>query len=239
MAVTREKTKKDLLSAHKNLHIPSHPLLAHKLTVLRDRNTQPKEFRSVLKDITFYLGYEGTTDLNLIAKDVTTPMTGFKGKEVSEMVALIPILRAGLGMVDAMMDLVPKAVVYHIGMYRHKHSLLPIEYYRRLPKKCDSNVAIVLEPIIATSGTVNAVVSTLKTWGVKKIKVLCVLASEEGISRFCQDHPDVEVLVGDVDKFLSEEGQIIPGLGDAGDRLFRTIYTDSVDPDEVKRQKIE
>ena len=152
---------------------------------------------NVPREVTFYLGYEATQDFSTRDKSISTPLGPHSGQELSTRVALIPILRAGLGMVDAMLDLLPNATVHHIGMYRSKDSLLPIQYYNKLPKKCDSDVAIVLEPMIATAGTINAVVSILKVWGVKRIKILSTIASVSGLEELHNTHPDVEVIVDD------------------------------------------
>merc|ERR1719203_2225803 len=192
---------------------------------MRDHGTPPREFRSLLREVTFHLGYEATaTLLTAPRNDVVSPLGPVeKGAlRVSESVALIPILRAGLGMVDAMQELLPNAVVHHIGMFRaHRMSSKPIEYYSRLPKDaCD--LAFVLDPMIATSQTIHACIDKLKVWGVKRIIVLSIMASGPGLKELCRNHPDVQVCTAQVDDTLRDDGMMIPGLGDAGDRQFGT-----------------
>ncbi|GLD95356.1 hypothetical protein PINS_up004000 [Pythium insidiosum] len=199
-----------------------HPVLLHKLTKLRDERTDSNVFRHVLREVTFYLGYEATSDLEITQKQIQTPLGSHLGAELSTSVAVVPILRAGLGMVDAMLDLLPNAVVHHIGMYRNKHSLLPVQYYNKLPKQCNHRVAIVLEPVIATAGTIIATIAILKTWGIQQIKVISTIASKQGLQDLCSKHPDVEVYLAAIDDALTEDGYVFPGLGDAGDRQFQT-----------------
>eukprot|EP00597_Dinobryon_sp_UTEXLB2267_P005992 CAMPEP_0170079638 /NCGR_PEP_ID=MMETSP0019_2-20121128/15963_1 /TAXON_ID=98059 /ORGANISM="Dinobryon sp., Strain UTEXLB2267" /LENGTH=228 /DNA_ID=CAMNT_0010293183 /DNA_START=57 /DNA_END=743 /DNA_ORIENTATION=- len=194
------------------------------MTVLRDKNTSATDFRKILREITFYLGYEASRDLQLTEEIITTPTnTEFKGSKIGEKIALVPILRAGLSMADGMLELFPRAVVHHIGMYRAKDSLLPIQYYNKLPKLQACDVAYVLDPSIATSNTIIAVVSLLKRWGAKKIIVLAAIGARAGVQKLLQTHPTVAVHLGAMDEFLSPEGTIIPGIGDAGDRQFGTM----------------
>lgn len=176
----------------------------------------------MLHEITLYLGFEATRGLALGEHEVQTPLGQFAGHKLSERLAIIPILRAGLGMSEGMLELLPNAAVHHIGMYRNKISLQPIEYYNRLPRDRPSDVAFVLDPMIATCGTSKAVVSMLKKWGAGRIVVLSLVASRPGIERLAAAHPDVDIYLAAVDDVLSETGMIIPGLGDAGDRLFGT-----------------
>jgi uracil phosphoribosyltransferase len=208
-----------------NVHVSKHPVLSHKLSILRSSSTDPSSFRSVLRQITFHLAYEATSTLTTRDVPITVPCredhVDAIGHKVAERVALLPILRSGLGMVDSMLDLVADATVHHIGMYRTK-SLMPVQYYNRLPKACDADVAYVLDPLIATSNTVGSVVGILKKWGVKEIHVVCVVASRKGLEELLRHHPEVRVTVGTVDDELNEEGDVMPGLGDAGDRLFGT-----------------
>jgi len=210
-----------------NVQVSNHPLLAHKLTLLRDVNTPPREFRKLLHEVTFHLGYEATSSLATKPRsDVRTPM-GLLGPDkaahLAESVALIPILRAGLGMVDAMQCLLPNAPVHHIGMFRaHGGSGQPIEYYSRLPKDASCDVAIVLEPMIATAATMHAALAKLKGWNAKRIVVLTVLCSRKGLDELQRNHPDVPIFAAAVDETLNERGYIEPGLGDAGDRQFGT-----------------
>eukprot|EP00579_Thalassiosira_antarctica_P001449 CAMPEP_0201865652 /NCGR_PEP_ID=MMETSP0902-20130614/471_1 /ASSEMBLY_ACC=CAM_ASM_000551 /TAXON_ID=420261 /ORGANISM="Thalassiosira antarctica, Strain CCMP982" /LENGTH=273 /DNA_ID=CAMNT_0048390457 /DNA_START=164 /DNA_END=985 /DNA_ORIENTATION=- len=210
-----------------NVHVSKHPVLAHKLSILRSSSTSPSSFRAALREITFHLGYEATATLTTRDIPITVPATNHTdhidaiGQKVKEKVALIPILRSGLGMVDSMLELVENATVHHIGMYRTK-SLVSVQYYNRLPKVCDVNVAYVLDPLIATSNTIISVVGILKKWGVSEIHVLSVIASKKGLSELLKHHPDVQITIGRVDEELNAEGDVMPGLGDAGDRLFGT-----------------
>mmetsp|Transcript_6473 Transcript_6473/g.14284 ORF Transcript_6473/g.14284 Transcript_6473/m.14284 type:complete len:231 (-) Transcript_6473:221-913(-) len=201
----------------------THPLVAAKMTVLRDTTTSPAEFRRKLKEITFYLGYEATKGLTTKEKAITTPVGPFMGSTVAESVAIIPVLRAGLAMADGLLELMPDASVHHIGMYRAKESLLPIQYYNRLPRDTQCDVAYVLDPCIATANTINAVVSILKRWGAKRIVVISAVGSRAGVTRLSELHPDIDIFMGAVDEHISEEGMIMPGVGDAGDRQFGTL----------------
>ena len=207
--------------------VSNHPVLLHKLTLLRKKETSSKEFRQLMHELTFYLGYETTADLNAKAIDYESPVGSGSGATVADRVCLVPILRAGLGMVDAMLEVVPYAKVHHIGMYREKTSLVPILYYNRLPAEVDSDIAIVLEPMIATAGTINACLTMLKQWGVKRIKVLSIIASKPGLAALHKAHPDVQVHVAAVDNELNEDSYIVPGLGDVGDRLWGTLQSSS------------
>jgi len=205
------------------LHVATHPLIAHKMSLLRDVKTSASDFRKVLREITFYLGYEASRDLKIHAETIRTPMNvDFEGSKVGESVAIIPILRAGLAMADGMLELMPKSAVYHIGMYRAKESLLPIQYYNRLPKGKVCDVAYVVDPCIATSNTIHAVVSILKRWGAKRIVVISAIGAREGVNKLLEMHPTVELFIGAIDEILSPTGMIIPGIGDAGDRQFGT-----------------
>lgn len=208
-----------------NLHIATHPLIAHKMTLLRNQKTPTHEFRRLLREITFYLGYEATRNIKTSPEEIVTPMNvPFSGSKVAEKVAVIPILRAGLGMADGMLDLLPTAAVHHIGMYRSKLSHLPVQYYNRLPKNHPCDTAFIVDPCIATSNTLHAVVTILKKWGAKKVVIVSVVGARLGVERILQDHPDVEIFVGSVDESLSSTGMILPGIGDAGDRQFGTPF---------------
>lgn len=201
-------------------------MVQHKLTQLRNKDTSSKHFRELLRELTFYLGYEATTNLAVNDATVETPVAKYVGKAVSTRVTLIPIMRAGLGMVDAMQDILPDAHVHHIGMFRRGgNNLLPVVYFNKLPAEVDTDVAIVLEPVIATAGTMVAAIDILKEWGVKKIKVICMIASSQGIESLLKEHPELELTVGAIDDTLTEEGIISPGLGDAGDRQFHGSST--------------
>lgn len=220
-------------SAAVRVRVSAHPVLAHKLSVLRSSSTSPAAFRAALREVTFHLGHEATAtlttrDVPLTVPAATGPATDHVdavGERIRERVALIPILRSGLGMVDAMLDLLDNATVHHIGMYRTK-TLMPVQYYNRLPKVCDVDVAYVLDPLIATSNTVISVVGILKKWGVAEIHVLAVIASRQGMLELLKYHPDVHVTIGRIDEELNAEGDVLPGLGDAGDRLFGTPMID-------------
>ena len=230
-----------------NVHVSKHPVLSHKLSILRSSSTSPSSFRHALREITFHLGYEATSTLSTKEIPITVPGTNHMdhidaiGSKLSDKVALIPILRSGLGMVDPMLELVGNATVHHIGMYRSKQcdgTLMPVQYYNRLPKTCDVDVAYVMDPLIATSATIISVVSILKRWGCPEIHVVSVIASKSGLSELLKYHPDVKVTIGTVDETLSEDGNLVPGLGDAGDRLFGTNEEDEehlVHPSKRKR----
>lgn len=226
-----------------NVHVSRHPVLAHKLSILRSSSTSPSSFRSVLREITFHLGYEATSTLATKDIPITVPGTNHSdhidaiGQRISDKVALIPILRSGLGMVDPMLELVDNAVVHHIGMFRSKHSTMPVQYYNRLPKQCDVGVAYVMDPLIATSATIISVVGILKKWGVPEIHVVSVIASKKGLSELLKYHPDVHVTVGTIDEELNADGDLVPGLGDAGDRLFGTPIMEEDEEDLVHPSK--
>jgi len=209
------------------LHVATHPLISHKLTLLRDVKTSSSDFRKLLQEVTFYLGYEATRTLGTGPVTVTTPMgVPSLGSKVNETVAIIPILRAGLGMADGMMDLIPFAAVHHIGMYRAKESLLPVQYYNRLPRDQVCDVAYICDPCIATANTIHAVCSIVKRWGAKRIVVIATIGAKAGVDRLLALHPDVEVFIGQIDDILDVNGYIIPGIGDAGDRQFGTPLHD-------------
>jgi uracil phosphoribosyltransferase len=202
----------------------THPLVAHKMTLLRDQKTSSQDFRKVLRELTFYLGYEATRSVQTAPHEVTTPMgMPYHGGKISEKIAIIPILRAGLGMSDAMLDLLPRASVHHMGMYRAKASLLPVQYYNRLPKNETCDVAYICDPCIATSNTIHAVCSIVRKWAPKaRIVVVAAIGARVGVDKLLATHPDVDVFIGAIDETLSPEGMILPGIGDAGDRQFGT-----------------
>jgi len=219
-----------------NVKLSSHPVLLHKISVLRSSSTGTSSFRSVLREITYHLGYEATSSLNTCPVQLTVPFNqnhiDCTGKKLVEKVALIPIMRSGLGMVDSMLELLPKAGVHHIGMY--KQNLMPVQYYNRLPRKCDSDIAYILDPVMATAQTVLCVVGILKKWGVAKIHIITVIASKQGLEQVASLHPDVSISVGEVDSELNEKGVVLPGLGDAGDRLYGTPLIE--DEEELMHQ---
>lgn len=205
--------------------LSTHPLIAHKMTLLRDRKTASHDFRRLLREITFYLGFEATRDLKLQSHAISTPLgEPFDGVKLSESISIIPILRAGLGMADGILDLIPRASVHHIGMYRNKTSLLPVQYYNKLPKDHPCDVAFICDPCIATANTLSACVNIVKTWGAKRIIVVAAIASRSGVESLMSKHPDITVFVSGMDEQLTMMGMITPGLGDAGDRQFGTPF---------------
>jgi uracil phosphoribosyltransferase len=205
-----------------NVFESNHPLVAHKLTKLRDINTEPKKFRELTREIAALLAYEATQDLTTHPKTVTTPMGEANGVELSEKIGLIPILRAGLGMVDGIWELMPNAEVWHIGLYRDEDTLQPVEYYNKLPVDPTVKLCLVLDPMLATGGSAVATVDILKKWGVKRIKFVGLLAAPEGIKAMQKAHPEVPIHIAVIDERLNDIGYIVPGLGDAGDRQFGT-----------------
>jgi uracil phosphoribosyltransferase len=200
----------------------SHPLVAHKLSLLRDKNTEPKKFRELIREISALLAYEATSDLVLYKINITTPLAVAVGSVLSEKIGLVPILRAGLGMVEGVWNLMPSAEVWHIGLYRDEHSLKPVEYYSKLPVEPSLSVCLILDPMLATGGSAVATVDILKRWGVRKMKFVGILAAPQGIENLQNHHPDVPIHVAGIDETLNERGYILPGLGDAGDRQFGT-----------------
>ena len=205
------------------LHIMDHPLITHKITMLRDENTNTKDFRQLVYEIALLMGYEATKDLTLTDTEITTPLMKTTKKVLNQKVAIVPILRAGLGMVDGVLDLIPSAKVGHIGLYRDHETLKPVEYYCKLPTDIESREVIIVDPMLATGGSSAAAISFIKKRGAKNIKFMCILAAPEGIEVLRKEHPDVELYCGAVDDKLNEKGYILPGLGDAGDRIFGTL----------------
>src|SRR5699024_5857583 len=198
-----------------------HPLIKHKLTFIRDKSTGSKEFKELVKEVSMLMAYEVTRDLPLEEIEIETPICKTKAQVISgKKLGLIPILRAGLGMVDGMLNLLPAAKVGHIGLYRDPETLKPVEYYCKLPKDIEDRELIVLDPMLATGGSAVAAIHFLKEKGAKNIKLMNLIAAPEGIEAVTKAHPDVEIYVAGVDEKLSEDAYIIPGLGDAGDRLF-------------------
>ena len=205
-----------------NIHPSSHPLVAHKLTKLRDRTTEPKKFRELVREIAGLLTYEATADLLVQPRLVETPLAQHNGVELKEKVGLVPILRAGLGMVEGVWELMPSAEVWHIGLYRDERTLKPVEYYNKLPVEPTVSVCLILDPMLATGGSAVATVNVLKQWGVKKIKFVGIIGAPEGIANMEANHPEVPIHLAAIDERLNEHGYILPGLGDAGDRQFGT-----------------
>lgn len=211
-----------------NVHVSNHPVIKTKLTKLRDANGSPHLFREVLKEVTMFLGYEATAALETHSVAIETPLAPFDGSAISENIALVPIMRAGLGMVDSLLDLLPSAEVFHLGMYKPKGSALPVQYYNRLSVNATFDRAIILDPMVASASTLIAVVDIVKRWCNPKITIISAIASVPGIENLLNAHPEVELFVGDVDEAL-EDGMVVPGFGDAGDRMFGT------DKDRVKK----
>jgi len=199
-----------------------HPLVAHKLTLLRDSSTEPKKFRELVRELAMLLCYEATADLALAEKTAVTPMGTATGQELHEKIGLIPILRAGLGMVDGIWEMMPSAEVWHIGLYRDEKTLQPVSYYNKLPTAPRVQVCLVLDPMLATGGSAVATVDILKKWGAERIKFVGILAAPEGVAALQKAHPDVAIYIGKIDSHLNDIGYIVPGLGDAGDRQFGT-----------------
>ena len=203
--------------------IMDHPLIQHKVTLLRDKNTGSKEFRELISEITMLMCYEATRDLPLKQVEVETPMCVTKAKVISgRKLAIVPILRAGIGMVDGILNLLPAAKVGHIGLYRDHDTHEPVEYYCKLPVDVAEREVIVLDPMLATGGSAIDAITKIKENGVKQIKFMCIIAAPEGVEALISAHPDVQVYCGALDGHLNEDKYIIPGLGDAGDRIFGT-----------------
>jgi uracil phosphoribosyltransferase len=205
-----------------NVFESSHPLVRHKLTRLRDKTTKPKKFRELVRELGALLTYEATMDLVTTSVTVQTPMATTQGEDLMEKIGLVPILRSGLGMVEGVWELMPSAEVWHIGLYRDERTLKPVAYYNRLPIAPTVSVCLILDPMLATGGSAVATVDILKNWGVTKIKFVGLIAAPEGIARLHDAHPDVPIHLAAVDDHLNENGYIMPGLGDAGDRQFGT-----------------
>ncbi len=203
--------------------IVDHPLIQHKISLMRDRNTGTKEFRDLVSEIATLLCYEATRDLPTEEVEVETPIALARTHVLAgRKLALVPILRAGLGMVDGMLTLLPAAKVGHIGLYRNEETLEPVEYYCKLPSDIAERDVIVLDPMLATGGSASAAIQFIKNYGVKHIKLMNIIAAPEGIERVHKDHPDVDIYCAAVDEKLNDHGYIVPGLGDAGDRIFGT-----------------
>jgi uracil phosphoribosyltransferase len=204
------------------VHVSTHPLVQHKLTLLRRAETEPKKFRELVRELTQFLIYEATADLNLRPKPITTPLAPYDGQEIGERIGLVPILRAGLGMVEPVLEMIPTVRVWHLGLYRDKHTLEPVAYYHKLPPQADIDLCLILDPMLATAGSAIAAVDVLKQWGAQRIKFLGLIAAPEGVQRLSAAHPDVPIYLAAVDERLDDHAYIVPGLGDAGDRQFGT-----------------
>ena len=205
------------------VHIMDHPLIQHKISYIRREEVGTKEFREVVGEIAGLMCYEATRDLKLRDVKIKTPICEMIGKELTgKKLAVVPILRAGLGMVDGMLSLRPAAKVGHIGLYRDPETFEPVEYYCKLPADCDEREVFVVDPMLATGGSSTAAIQMLKDKGVKRIRFMCIIAAPEGVERMQKEHPDVDLYIGALDDHLNEHKYIVPGLGDAGDRIFGT-----------------
>ena len=205
------------------VNVLNHPVIKHKISILRDKNTGANEFRSIVTEIAMILAYEATEDLSLEEFEIETPIAKTTGYRLAgKKQAIVPILRAGLGMVDGVLEVLPAAKIGHIGMYRNEETLKPVEYYCKLPNDIGNRDILVVDPMVATGGSVNDAIERLKERGCKSIKLLCIIAAPEGIKAIQEKHDDVDIYVAQLDEKLNENGYIVPGLGDAGDRLFGT-----------------
>nr|MBC7244931.1 uracil phosphoribosyltransferase [Chloroflexota bacterium] len=213
------------------VYVSNHPLIQHKVTLLRNVETEPKKFRELIREVAILLAYEATADLGLKEITVQTPLARTTGYELTDKIGLVPILRAGLGMVEGIWEMMPAAEVWHIGLYRDHRTLEPVEYYNKLPVHPTVQVCLILDPMLATGGSAVATVDILKRWGAKRIKFVGIIGAPEGVERLSKAHPDVDIHLAVIDDHLTPEpskpddppaGYIVPGLGDAGDRQFGT-----------------
>ena len=207
------------------LHVSQHPAVQHKLGILRADTTEPKKFREVVRELPWLLGYEALADARVKPVTIRTPIEEMQAGQLGERIGLIPILRAGLGMVDAMLELMPTAEVWHLGLFRDERTLRPVEYYNKLPDSASVDLCLILDPMLATGGSAIAAIEVLKRWGAVqpvRIKLVNLIASPEGVAAVTAAHPDVEIHCAALDRQLNEKGYIMPGLGDAGDRQFGT-----------------
>ena len=213
------------MSISDTLHVSNHPAVLHKLAILRDEGTEPKKFREVVRELSWLLGYEALQDAPVRSRRITTPMEPMEANELGERIGLVPILRAGLGMVDAMLELMPTAQVWHLGLFRDERTLRPVEYYNKLPDSATVDLCLILDPMLATGGSATAAIDVLKKWGAVRIKLVNLIAAPEGVRAVQTAHPDVQIHCASLDRALNEKGYIMPGLGDAGDRQFGTGHT--------------
>jgi uracil phosphoribosyltransferase len=212
-----------------NLHVSQHPAVLHKLAILRDEKTEPKKFREVVRELSWLLGYEALADVRVKPLEIRTPLEPMTAHELGERVGFVPILRAGLGMVDAMLELMPTAQVWHLGLFRDERTLSPVEYYNKLPDSATVDLCLILDPMLATGGSATAAIEVLKKWGAVqpvRIKLVNLIAAPEGVAAVSAAHPDVDIYCAALDRSLNEKGYIQPGLGDAGDRQFGTGRSD-------------
>ena len=204
------------------LHVSSHPAILHKLAILRSETTEPKKFREVVRELSWLLGYEALADVKVRPLAIRTPIEAMEAAQLADRIGLVPILRAGLGMVDAMLELMPTAEVWHLGLFRDERTLQPVEYYNKLPDSHSVDLCLILDPMLATGGSATAAIDVLKKWGAVRIKLVNLIAAPEGVAAVAAAHPDVEIHCAALDRQLNEKGYIMPGLGDAGDRQFGT-----------------
>jgi uracil phosphoribosyltransferase len=204
------------------LHVSQHPAVLHKLALLRTETTEPKKFRELVREISWLVGYEALADARLEDITIRTPLEETPGKRLADRIGLVPILRAGLGMVDAMLELMPTAQVWHLGLFRDERTLTPVEYYNKLPDDATVDLSLILDPMLATGGSATAAIEVLKAWGATRIKLINLIAAPEGVAAVAAAHPDVPIYTAALDRGLNERGYIMPGLGDAGDRQFGT-----------------
>jgi uracil phosphoribosyltransferase len=205
-----------------SLHVSEHPAVLHKLALLRDERVEPKKFRELVREISWLVGYEALADARVRHIRVPTPLEETDGVELADRIGLVPILRAGLGMVDAMLELMPTAQVWHLGLFRDERTLRPVEYYNKLPDSATVDLCLILDPMLATGGSATAAIEVLKKWGAERIKLINLIAAPEGVRAVQDAHPDVAIYCAALDRQLNEKGYIMPGLGDAGDRQFGT-----------------
>ncbi len=211
------------MNQYKNVHILDHPLIRHKLAIIRNKETNTKQFRDIISELATLMAYESFKDVPTQEIEVETPLEITKQTVVKEnSIAIVPILRAGLGMVDGILSLFPAAKVGHIGLYRNEETLEPCEYYCKLPVAIEEKVVMVVDPMLATGGSACDAIKMLKKRGCKNIKLMSIIAAPEGVKKVAEEHPDVQVYVSTLDRCLNENGYILPGLGDAGDRIFGT-----------------
>lgn len=210
-----------------DLHVSRHPAILHKLALLRDVSTEPKKFRELVREISWLVGYEALADARVEPVRVRTPIEETDGARLADRIGLIPILRAGLGMVDAMLELMPTAEVWHLGLFRDERTLRPVAYYNKLPDTATVDLCLILDPMLATGGSATAAIEVLKHWGARRIKLINLICAPEGVQAVSSAHPDVPIHCAALDRQLNEKGYIMPGLGDAGDRQFGTGRSES------------
>ena len=221
-SVTRYTIPMSQTVARAGVHVSSHPIIQDKLAQLRDVATAPRKFRELVREITLMLAYEATADLETESVNVTTPLSDMRGQRLRGSIGLVPVLRAGLGMVEGLWEMMPDAVVWHIGLRRDERTLEPMQYYANKPVEPDVQACLLMDPMLATGGSASAACDLLKEWGVQRIRYVGLIAAPEGVERLQRNHPDVRIHIAGLDERLNERGFIVPGLGDAGDRQFGT-----------------